>query len=99
MFMVVINFLRCLWTCYFEISQCTPITHTHEQGHATTCCPRGITFTEFALVSKGGVHLNAKWGAPSITGLFFYDMKHPAKWMFGDEFTFAESRSTYGFVL
>ena len=38
-------------------------------------------------------------GGPSITEFYFSDLTHHGQWLFGDEGTFAESRSTFEFVL
>ena len=38
-------------------------------------------------------------GGPSITVFFFSDFAHRVRWLFGDEWTIAESRSTSDFVL
>ena len=70
------------------------------QCHATTsCCPHGMTLAEFALVSKWRSIFDYTVGGSINYSALFFDLAHHARWLFGDECTFAESRSTFDFVL
>ena len=76
MFMVVVNFLWCLWTCYLEIAWCTFMTPKNGHYHATTWgCLHGITLLEFVLVSNWRSTFECQVGE-SINYSFLFSIWH-----------------------
>jgi hypothetical protein len=60
--------------------------------------PRGVTFAEFALVSNWRSTFEYKMGGLNYSVLFS-KLAHHTRWLFGNECSIAESRSTYAFIL
>jgi hypothetical protein len=53
----------------------------------------------FYWFQTGGEHLNTKWWGSINYRVLFSNLTHRSGWLFGDEGTFTESRSTFDFIL
>ena len=93
------KFLWCPWIRHLGISQCIPVTQKLVNVMPPlNVAPMAWHWMNLHWFLNREAHLNTKWGVHQLQWSFF-DFAHCEQWLYGDECTFAERRSTFIFVL